>query len=192
MQNSSTIVLGTIICLTITGCADLQYLNTIHLSKKEAKYMVIDDGKRFVIIPFNEDAEQLRYAKSVGSIMKGFSLTVVDSFVDIDEAKVDPMGKESDDATQVASSGAGKEEKISGSDNDKVAVNSTAADKKTEYFIETMANKDGDGTVKFIRRYDKTVLGIFSISPVRFTMRPQLYAALVKMKLLTGRRSPST
>jgi len=176
------ILLTVALCFAFFGCANFDRYNRNPFAKDSApKYSA--DSNKFVIIPFNHNAEQVTYATSLSRVMMDFNLTIVDSF---DVASSDTTGILPVDVLK--SSPSEDSNVLSRSEQYTSEHSLSNADMNEKYVIETMFRRDSDGTVTFIRISDKNVMGVFNISPYVYKMRPQLYAALVKMKLLKGIR----
>jgi len=181
------------ICHMFMGCANSdRYIDTFAkpninpFAKQNYDSESTVDSNVFMIRPFNNDAEQITFSRNLHQIMRDFHLTVVSSFDNILEpsaelssiTSADVQSKKSEDDIKVVGS-------LKQSTSEASLIN---VYKNEKYIIETMSIKDSDGTVKFIRISDNKVMGTFSISPYMFKMRPQVYAALVKMRLLKGIR----
>lgn len=192
MTSIFRIVFTVTICLFFLGCAnfDKYYKNPFYRVLNNPKHnqsKQVVDSNRFKIKPFNSDPEQISYANNVSRIMTDFGLTVVENIDTVQEESASRIGNESVAADETTS-------KIESTLIDKAKENTISepslinADNNEKYIIDTMFIKETDGSVTFTRLSDKKVMGTFSISPYVFKMRPQLYAALVNMKLLKGVR----
>lgn len=186
------IVFAFTICLIFLGCANFDGYNRNPFYKENNnsdynRSKQVEDSNRFKIIPFNSDPEQITYATDLSRIMTGFGLTLVESFDEIEKDSAETTAIESVEARESK-----PEEKSTIKDKDQQnslsGPNLSNADKNEKYIIDAMFIKGTDGTIRFTRISDNKVMGIFTISPYVFKMRPQLYAALVNMKLLKGIR----
>lgn len=187
MTSIIRMIFAMVISITLLSCANVDKYNKNPFSMYNKRSIYIADSNKYKIIPYNNDTEQNTYATHLSRLLVGFGLTVVDNFEDNHEGSVETTALNSDDANKTIPEGKSKR-------SDELKQKSTPelslinADNNEDYIVETMSQKNSDGTVKFTRTSDNKVMGTFSISPHVYKMRPQLYAALVKMKLLKGVR----
>lgn len=161
------------ISISLLSCANIDRYNKNPFTKSSKGTKIVADSNKYKIIPYSNDSEQNTYATNLSRLLVGFGLTVVDNFEDSHESSVETPAIDPDGANKTISP---------------PELSLINADNNEKYIVETMSIKDTDGTVRFTRISDNNVMGTFNISPYVYKMRPQLYAALVKMKLLKGVR----
>jgi hypothetical protein len=173
------------VIVMICGCANFDRYNTNPFFEQK-KSAHIADSNEYIVIPSSEAPEQTKYFSNISSVLISLGLTVSHNpFSDSEKGQSSDAEQANVDNPVTSNQSQSKPQ-----DGQNGASVDTAGKTPShnQYSVITHFDNDGNNTVTFIRMADNTVIGTFNISPDKISMRPQLYEALVKMKLIAGMR----
>lgn len=165
------------------SCADLQQLNRLGGAPEPTFVPAVPDSVSFPVLPFNDYLAQVRYAATVESILLEAGLTVI----------APPRGRKTVEERKSAGIERGTgESSVSDTSVQRAELQSLRTERYTvmgeetraEYVVETMLGPESRGSVKFTRKSDGKVVGVFETYDSQDSMRNELLTALEKMKFL--------
>ena len=169
--------------LSFVSCTDLQRLNRLGGAPEPTFVPAVPDSVSFVVLPFNDYLAQVRYAATVESILLEAGLTVI----------APPRGRRTIEERKSAGIERGTgESSVSDTSVQRAEQQSLTIERYTvgeetraDYVVETMLGPSSSrGSVKFTRKSDGKVVGVFETYDNQDSMRNELFTALEKMKFI--------
>ena len=188
MKNHKTIikVLMCLICISLfASIAGCELLNTPNKAvKKPPVYSPsVPEEVSFVVYPFNNYIEQIQFASQIESLLLKVGLNVVASNQDtkeIEERKGAGLTQDSG-GSNLSSANVQREESQAVRIERYTITQETAAD----FIVETMLAGQR-GTVKFTRKEDSKIIGVFSVS--KYNPEKEFMKQLESMQLISKKR----
>lgn len=187
----SSLLAITVFIIGLSGCETLKRLNQIHPEEPEppaTRYIpAVSDTTTFVVFPFNDYMHQLQFAALIEQVMihSGFQVVAPSRGIkEVEERKGAGISEDSS-SPNMSEMAAGRTEKQSLL----IERYKVAEESKADYIIETMLT-GSDGTVKFMRKSDRKVIGVFGVYAYdRDSLKEEMTTQLIRMKFLKEDKS---
>lgn len=164
------------------GCATLKEWNQLGPEPPKYKYVpAVSDKVSFVVIPFNDYIDQLEFAAKVESFLlqNGLSLVAAPRGTKLVEERTGAGFAQDSGASNLSSNSIQREE----SQALRIERYKIVEETKADYIVETMLTGDR-GTIKFTRKNDDKIIGVFSVYNSDYSMKEEMLRQLLKMQFI--------